>query len=268
MFIEKSTIVFRNYSIMKKRYRILSGSWMFLELLVLSINMYKYIQEEMSGFGVKAQKIYFFSVSGFSIYLIITALYHTRAFVQLLTNFDAFYAFFDDVVYNEVMKKAQKHLALIVFFFCLAKMILFAYIRLEQGDYNGDIGLVSFTVSNYNLSSCDFRYVYQYFILHSLLFVISEQLKAIMRSIDKVTETTWTDGGYTAQGDTMKPVTVTMERLDMLDKWVNAYKNINDSCNLWNRMFRTQVGCVIFVYSIILILKCGVMRRFHSRDSW
>ncbi|CAD0199219.1 unnamed protein product [Chrysodeixis includens] len=198
---------------MKARHRIFAGIWMFLEISVLTTNIYKYIQQE------------------------------------LLTNFDAFYAFFNDVVYNDLMKKAQKHLALIVLMFCVAKMLLFGYMRIEQGDFDRDIGL--------------------YFILHSMLFVVSEQLKAIIRSIDKDIQATWTDGGFTAHGETMKPVTITRERLNTLDKWVDAYKNINDSCNLWNHMFRTQgtpsvptlclnvFSMVVFMMALLVISRAG-----------
>lgn len=237
LIIENSTCIFRNYYSFKKCARILIGCWVFIEIFNVALSLVSYVQHN-SDLKLNAQRIYFFSVTGFSIYVILSSVYYAKRFYQLLFNFDAFHNLFDDVFYSRILLKAQKCLTIMVVILCSLKIIVFAYLRMVH--IENDMGSIAATLVQYNIIICEFRYIYQYFIVHSILFVISEQLNAITRSIDR--DISAVRGAEdTVHGDDVISIPVEQDRLKRIDIWMSAYKNVNDSSNLCNAIFSVQV---------------------------
>lgn len=235
LFIENITCIFRNYFCLKKYTRILVGCWAFIEVLTVTLNFVSYMQQD-SEFKLNAQRIYFFSVTGFSIYIIVTPLYYAKRFYRLLSNFDAFHNIFADVVYARIMSKAQRRLTVRVVIFSCVQICVFTYMRIADDDID-----IATTFVEYNTSVSDFRYIYQYFILNSILFVLSEQLNVITRSIDKDISAVRTAEGNIEYETEAISMTVNQNRLKKIDKLMNAYENVSDSSNLCNTMFSVQV---------------------------
>lgn len=134
------------------------------------------------------------------------------------------------------MLKAQKVLTSLVVTYCGFVSFVFTYVRVtDSGD---DKRMATYVIFQYIDSMCDFRYVFQYFVLSCILFVVSEQLTTVIRSIDSEISAI-KNRINVIHGNDLPIVAV---NYDQLNKWVKAYENINDSSNLFNSMFSIQVN--------------------------
>lgn len=236
LLIENVTTVFRNYLCFKRHTRIFALLWVIFESINISLGAIVNLSLDYK-FQITAQRIYFFSSNGFSIYVMIASLYYSKRFYSLLKNFDSFYNIFDDEFYNQRMKKSQRVLTVVVVMFCVLLNIMFTYVRATSSDTQ--LGLATNLVFQYINTMSDFRYIFQYFILRSILYVVSEQLKAITRSIDSELLEIGENRGKMELTENLPRMVANQE---ILNKWVKAYENINDSSNLCNSMFSIQVN--------------------------
>ncbi|KAF9417175.1 hypothetical protein HW555_005686, partial [Spodoptera exigua] len=104
---------------------------------------------------------------------------------------------------------------------------------------------------NYNFNISDFRYLFQYFVLYSILFVICEQLRTITRSIDRELSPPRDMRENVEQAGDLSSETVSH---DKINKWVKAYENINDTSNLCNAMFSIQLTVMILIVTVYYII--------------
>lgn len=243
LFMENVTTVFRNFlSFEKGRTRLVILLWVVFESINITLSAYANFASE-SSFQLRAQRIYFFTSTAFSIYVMIAALYYSKKFYCLLLNFDSFYNIFDDKILNETMMKAQKVLTSMAFSFCGIKISTFAYVRLSHSDDAKDFWVT--TITQYSISMSDFRYIFQYFILYSIVFVVSEQLKAMTRSIDGELSEIRENRGNVEHANSLSREALNHAKLQ---KWVQAYENITDTSHLCNVMFSIQVLHTILLY--------------------
>ena len=234
LFIENITSVFRNYLCFKRRTRIIVLFWVFIEALNISLTAATNFAPDMKIYQNMNRHAYFYLSAGFSGYLLITSLYYRKRFYMLLLNFEEFYKSFDDGVYYKKMLRAQKVLTCRAVLICGLITVMFTYLRFPKT--SGSMGWVIAIMSLYCNSMSDVRYIFQYFVLHCILFVVSQQLKVIKRSIDSelstITET------QDVEHVELSSVSVNYEKLS---QWAKAYENINDSANLCNCIFSVQV---------------------------
>lgn len=238
LFIENVFTIFRNYtSLKKRRTRVIVLSWITFSILNLIFNAVANFRHN-TEIHIHAQHIYYFSSTSFSVFVMISSLYYSKSFYRLLLNFAAFHKIFDDEVYKQRLT-TQKRFTLIVVSFCVIKTFAFTYVRVYNSDKT--LNIVVSVLTQYNISLCDFRYIFEYFILRSIFFVISEQLETIKRSIDDELTAIRVNRGTIEHADISR-ISVNHEKLN---KWTEAYENINNSCNLCNSMFRAQVNITL-----------------------
>ncbi|CAH1645597.1 unnamed protein product [Spodoptera littoralis] len=248
LLIENITCVFRNYSLLTRCARILAFAWFFLEVLSILTNaMINFaLENEMH---IKAQRIYFLTSIGFSLYVMVAAVFYSKKFYGLLLNFDAFYHIFDDRIYNHKLMKAQKIMTITIILFCLIKIVTSTAVRLCNRR-STEI-MIKVILYNYNFNFSDFRYLFEYFVLYSILFVICEQLRTITRSIDRELSPPREMRENVELAGDLSSVTVSH---DKINKWVKAYENINDTSNLCNAMFSIQLTVMILIVTVYYIL--------------
>ncbi|KAJ8728049.1 hypothetical protein PYW08_016434 [Mythimna loreyi] len=112
---------------------------------------------------------------------------------------------------------------------------MFLYFRAPTSA--GRMGWGVTIISMYCNSMADIRYIFQYFVMQSILFVVSEQLKAITRSIDSELSSIKEKQENVEHAENLSRVTV---NYDKINKWEKAYQNINYSSILCNSMFSMQ----------------------------
>lgn len=235
LFIENITCVFRNYSHLTRCARILTFAWFLLEVISILTNaLVNFALED--EIHIRAQRIYFLTSIGFSLYVMVAAVYYSKKFYSLLLNFDAFYNIFDDRIYNQTLLRAQKVLTVTIVSFCLMKIVTSTAVRLSNR--RGTENMYKAILYNYNFNFTDFRYLFEYFVLYSILFVICEQLRTITRSIDREMSLSRERRENVEHAGDLSSATVSH---DKINKWVKAYENINDTSNLCNAMFSIQV---------------------------
>lgn len=236
LFIENVTTVFKNYLCLKSiRTRIIIVLWIVFESFNITASVaYNYACQD--EFIIRAQRIYYTTTNIFSIYIMLAALYYSKSFHNLLLNFDVFYKIFNDEIFKQRMIRAQKTLTSMVLLFCSTKIILFAYVRLTNRTPTS--GFVLSTLTQYIITMSDFRYIFQYCILHCILFVISEQLKVISRSVDSELSAIRKNRTNVEHAENLSSTT----NLDKMKLWVTAYENIKGSANLTKTMFSGQVS--------------------------
>lgn len=254
LYLENVTSVFRNYLCLKRPTRIIVLFWVFIEALNISLTAaanfvpaLRYRDENVEA--------YFFLSAGFSVYLLIASLYNCKRFYMLLLNFDAFYKSFDDGIYYQKMLRAQKVSAfrvVLVFGFII---VLFTYFRFPIKC--GSLGWVVTIISMYCCSMSDVRYILQYFVMHCILFVISEQIKVITRSVDSELSAIIERRRDVEHAD----LSSAYVNHDKVNKWVKVYKNINESANLFNSMFSNQVILIFLFYLLPLMILPRLKRK-------
>lgn len=131
------------------------------------------------------------------------------------------------------MLKAQKVLTYRGVLFCCFIIIFYTSFRLPNNI--GSTGWIITIIALYCNSMSHTRYILQYFVLYCILFVVSEQLKAIMRSIDS--EAMKKNSGN--EEDWSSIIAVNHNRLN---KWLKAYETMHNSSNLCNSIFSVQVS--------------------------
>ncbi|KAF9806425.1 hypothetical protein SFRURICE_001220 [Spodoptera frugiperda] len=248
LFIENITCVFRNYSHLTRCARILAFAWFLLEVISILTNaLVNFALED--EIHIKAQRIYFLTSIGFSLYVMVAAVYYSKKFYSLLLNFDAFYNIFDDRIYNQTLLRAQKVLTVTIFSFCLMKIVTSTAVRLSNR--RGTENMYKAILYNYNFNFTDFRYLFEYFVLYSILFVICEQLRTITRSIDREMSLSRERRENVEHAGDLSSATVSQ---DKINKWVKAYENINDTSNLCNAMFSIQLTVMILIVTVYYII--------------
>ena len=235
LFIENMTTVFRNYLCLKRRIRIFASLWVVFETFNIILGAVVNIISE-GHFLVQAQRIYFFLSTSFSIYVMLASVYYSKRFYSLLTNFDAYHKIFECAAYTHRMLRAQKVLTSAIVSYCGFLSFTFTYTRVASSASN--MGMARYVIFQYIDSMSDFRYVFQYFIMYCILFVVSEQLKTVTRSIDEELSAIRENRANVVHAENLRIVAVNH---DKLNKWVTAYENINGSSNLFNSMFSIQV---------------------------
>lgn len=235
LYIENVTSVFRNYYCLNKCTRIFVIIWVFMEAFNVTLSAVANYEPE-EKFQIQSPRTYFLLSTSFSIYLLIASLYYSKTFHRLLLNFDAFYYFCDDGVFYQKMMKAQKVITFRVVSFCCLVLVVYTYFGVPTSA--GRMGWVVTIISLYSSSKADIRYIFQYFVIHCILFVVSEQLKTITRSIDSELSVIRKNRKNVEHAGNIPSVAV---NYDKLNKWVKAYENVNDSSNLCNSMFSIQV---------------------------
>ncbi|PZC82953.1 hypothetical protein B5X24_HaOG200838 [Helicoverpa armigera] len=256
LIIENLTCVFRNYLCLRKCTRCLVTIWVVFETGHMFFNVYYNIVHGQNA-ELKAQRIYFFSSTAFSIYVMTSSLYFSKRFYKLLSNFDEFYNIFEDDVYNKKMKRAQKVMIWMVVCFIGIKFIVFYIMQVKTEDLEN--GLVSNTVSEYSVTVNDFRYIFQYFILDCILLIVAEQLRAISRSIDSELSAMMENQRNVGHVEGLPRVVLNYEKIN---KWAQAYESINESTHLCNSMFSVQLTIMLLIvtaYYIILLYSIAII---------
>uniref|UniRef100_A0A2A4K7Z5 Gustatory receptor n=1 Tax=Heliothis virescens TaxID=7102 RepID=A0A2A4K7Z5_HELVI len=256
LYLENLTCVFRNYLCLRKCTRFFAIAWAICEICQIFFNVRYNITHGHNG-QIKAQRIYFFSSTAFSLYVMTASLYYSKRFYKLLSNFDQFYNIFDDVVYNQKMKKTQKFMIWMVVLFCGVKILVFSVYRVKTEEL--EMELVSNTVSQYSVTVNDFRYIFQYFILDCILLIVSEQLRAITRSIDGELSAIMENQKNVGHVEGLPRVVLNYEKIN---KWAQAYESINESTHLCNSMFSVQLTIMLLIvtmYYIILLYSIAII---------
>lgn len=98
---------------------------------------------------------------------------------------------------------------------------------------------ISFKLNgDYNLSVSELRFAFEYFILHALCYVISEQLNAIIRAIDnKICMEKNKQSGEQFRGFARPPD----DCINQYKVWMTAYKNVRDSASICNTILSFEV---------------------------
>ncbi|XP_075973570.1 uncharacterized protein LOC142974884 [Anticarsia gemmatalis] len=263
LYLQNFTCVFRNFRSYKLCGRVLISIWATLDTISILCNMViSAISDDL--LELKAQTIYFFSVTGFSVALIILALYHSKTFHHLLRNFDTYHSLFADSIYSDNLLKAQKTITTFVVLFCSTKIAAYVY---AQREMNQNVMMPErkfATFYMFNVIVCDYRYLFEFFLLHGILYVIAEQVNVITRSIDNELLRTSTKEHNDGVNETV--VAVREDRQKKFEMWITAYKNISYNSKLCNYIFSTQLTIMLLILTIYFIMLLYSLTTMTAED--
>lgn len=173
-----------------------------------------------------------------SLAILILAVYKSKKYKQMLEYFNINHLHLKaDPQYN----KNLKNILILDFVLLLATFILVF----------GVLGFFPFVITGVdlcidyilyvNLLVCAFRFLFEFYVLFSILNVMSEQLGSIIRSVEE----------FEAVKRGSNPEIVCQVKLQVFDTWSSTYTNIKESSKLFNNIYGFQVR-INFIYTFLL----------------
>ncbi|XP_069358838.1 uncharacterized protein [Maniola hyperantus] len=228
-----------------------------------------YLEENIS------RLIYIFLTLISSFCIVLLACYHCKDFKNLTKLIEENHAYFiKDKKYCENLNKKYKFVVIAMTAYTFLSLSLCINFHIIM--YHSSIKGSKYMIYSIYTFICNIRYMFEYITLYSILFILSEQLNCITRSICKnrlaiMIETKQisilnykSTGGKTRRDSIQEIIT--------FEDWTSFYTNMKDCSNIFNTIFGVEITIVlatlifyliIFLYAIVYISINGSITLFN-----
>lgn len=166
--------------------------------------------------------------------ILIKAVSYSNQFLKLMVNFHRFQNYIEDQEYLLKMLKIEKVLTRFVGIYSIIKISTFIYIEATQNNYLSH-AILPVIMYRYFLNLYDYRLILEYFTQFGILYVISEQINAVTRLVNR--EMVIKNREFENNIENGTNIAVTKNTY----LWIIAYENISNSSKLFKEMFSVQV---------------------------
>ncbi|CAK1595995.1 unnamed protein product [Parnassius mnemosyne] len=265
--IENFLFLFRNISFTNKRLVYLMYFSLLLEISICVSNII--VCGYFNSIFRITEILFLYLCYATSLFLIIVALYHSKSFKKLLTivNTNSTIFFNDDLYLRHFKKKS----CLIIAAFLLYSItkIIFTLVTTKYGEF------LKYGVSRYfvymfvvNVVTSDLRYFFEYLVLYLIIYILSEQVKCVIRLVVNETKVVYKISGEIKSAD-ITPVVTPRERHEKIQQWSVLYTRLAEATRIFNRIFGFQITVMlttaisyisIYIYSMVFMSVDGYIK--------
>lgn len=225
--VENIFCVYRNFTSLTKLMRILVCFQIFVELGLAAINCIN--KNYLFILKYRADTLYFIGTIINSTIIILLSCIYSKHMKNVVTNLNANDISLKDYSKKEMHKKTFAILNCIAVFICVFKCALIINYRIViRSEINFNVML-----HDINLTMCHCRNTIEYFVMCSIFCIMSQQLKAIIKSIEEI---------ITTVKKNEDPDKIARDQMNKLMLWNATYIRISEASVLFNIIFRVQVS--------------------------
>lgn len=231
-------LLFRNVSFSDRKLQVLMYSTALAEIILTIVNGiivgYYYLFHHFSDI------VYIYVAFSNSIFYIILSLYHSKSYYLLLSFLDANSGYLTkDDLYLKDIKRKNKIFKIVCFLFIGIHIILTMIDSRYRFLLKYEISSLLAMFLQTNAAIIDLRLFYEYCVLCTLLYLISEQLESINRCI--IQEKIFVSSIYKPSGKSVILKVITTQHIDDIAQWSLAYTHLVEATCLFNKIFGVQV---------------------------
>lgn len=182
---------------------------------------------------------------------LVLSCYHAEKFKEMLKFLESNNNFIaEDNVYlkNFGRKKIMLKVAMVTY---VVSRLLFPIFYSKDTSLTNSLPHFVFIIFKINSMWWDYRYVFEYLFISALLYVFSEQLECIIRSVVK--HKRFIAVNFQLTNTNLVNQYVCNLYVEKISEWFQALTNLTEAIKLFNTIFGLQV---LWYYMLLLVFKC------------
>nr|WCC57749.1 gustatory receptor 36 [Papilio dardanus] len=234
-------LLFKNLSLISRRNRYFIYCVILLELFLSITNCVAYVYYKI--YIRYADIIYNFVLFINSTIFVLFSCYHAENLKKMLTFLESNNEFVQkDIMYLKDFARKKILIIVIVITHCGLK-ILMPILYSKFFNWNPKIPFFIFFILKLNSLAWDFRCVYEYSLMFALLYLFSEQLECIIRSIVKHKH--FVSSNYKLKDANWPNEFVCNQYIEKMSEWFYAVTLVTEAIKLFNTVFGFQLAVML-----------------------
>nr|WCC57799.1 gustatory receptor 36 [Papilio glaucus] len=178
-----------------------------------------------------------------SILFVLLSCYHGENFKKLLEFLESNYGFVDkDNMYLKDFGRKKNIFKLALVTYLTVRTIVF-YLSSRYFISDKTLSYFVVVILKINAFLWDFRYFYEYLLMYALLYMFSEHLECIIRSV--VEQKRLVAAELKLTGMTVPNDSICSQYVEKISEWFEAFKHVKEAAKLFNTIFSFQLAVML-----------------------
>lgn len=228
--------IHRNYCLFSKFKTLLTWFQIFIEIIIIIYSTIFFQIVFQSHTNKQTLLFIAHTISSFS--TTILALYNSKKYKKLKSAIkNNHYRFISDTVYTQKLSRTYKTLIFLLIIYYSLRLVLETYMMTVYWHPN-TIDNILFSIYYFYLIVCKLRFSGQYVVTYVIMFLLSEHIKCMIRSLSKERNLK----SILHEDEDSNDIEIIPQDVTSFDDWTTLYMNIKECSNLFNMVFGVQVS--------------------------